>query len=137
MLFAADWDEGIRGTAFPEQVLPELTGIGSLGEIDLAEYERAVAAATDSDDSVSATPDASLETGSTTANQSPNSVNPRNVDGDVAAVNKTSSPSADEPLAETSSNAPLQVERVVWKSLIPVIGLALIVAIAGGLLLRS
>ena len=112
LLIAANWDEGIRGSAFPEQVLPELTGIGSLGEIDLAEYERQVAQAEPEDPILNSTVAKQQSGSETVANTPPTGI--------------TASASHDE-----GSRSP------VGRALFPVISLAVIVALVGVFLLRS
>ena len=115
LLFAANWEEGLRGSAFPEQVLPELSGIGSLEVIDLTDYERQAALA-DSDTKPSDDAVAVVDLSG---------------DPDLAATDMAAAPGITNLESERKITAP------VWNALWPVIGLAFVLAAAGFLLLRS
>ena len=125
LLFAANWEEGIRGTAFPDQVLPELTGIGSLDVIDLAEYERQVASTDGGSESVA---DA-IEADAVEADAVDKS--------DVSEVATTSDNSDTTHADSVAVPAAADEASPLWFSLLPAIGLALLVAITGIFLLRS
>lgn len=124
LLFAANWDEGIRGSAFPEQALPELTGIGNLDVIDLAEYERQATESSSERKPVPPTPsklaantDVPAPT-STQKTESPETLQP--------------TPAGLDPVPTTAASS-----RSLWTALLPVIGLAAVMAVIGLFLLKS
>ena len=138
VLLAVNWDEQIRGTAFSEQELPELTGIGGLEVIDLGQYERehlkdteppaentAIAAATAVDEADPSEPEADLLD---------SAVLIADGQGASASLNANQSP------AETTVSVSAETETVetspLWWTLFPVVGVALIVAVAGMILMQ-
>ena len=141
VLLAVNWDEQIRGTAFPEQELPELTGIGGLEVIDLGQYERehlesketpaektAIAAVAADDEAGVSHPEATdiaVPTILTADDQQQAAT--------ISEISDASQPPTD--LATDAVEVPTVEASPLWWTLAPVIGLALIVAMAGTILM--
>ncbi len=179
LLFAVDWDEGIRGTAFPSPVLPELTGIGSLDVIDLGQYERQARAEQTGEHPAGTRP---TDRGSRRVSQMPNDLVDGTRKGDDLATSSSHTGEANTGHVSTAQAATRAMPRrgmntpesetvvdragladddvlqrqeagvsglltetgsktdassPIARSLAPVLGLALVVALVGIFLLRS
>ena len=141
VLLAVNWDEQIRGTAFSEQELPELTGIGGLEVIDLGQYEREL------EDNKGPTKDAMIAATaidkaapSETEADRPDSEDTTSDDQGVTTSPSVTYSQAESATVSVSEEARTETQPVatspLWWTLFPVVGVALIVAVAGMILMQ-
>jgi hypothetical protein len=141
VLLAVNWDEQIRGTAFSEQELPELTGIGGLEVIDLGQYEREL------EDNKGPTKDAMIAataidkaSPSETEADRPDSEDTTSDDQGVTTSPSVTYSQTESATVSVSEEARTETQPVatspLWWTLFPVVGVALIVAVAGMILMQ-
>ena len=115
LLMAVDWDGQVVGTAMPDLVLPELTGVGAL---EVAE-------------AVTPTPDDPADPSASVDPSAP----PAETSADAPMAAEALTVAADRPLvAETASSHRFESTLLMW--LLGVVGTGLVVALAATLLLR-
>ncbi len=145
VLMAVNWDDQILGTAFPDQELPELTGIGGLEVIDLGQYERELVDEGKSEENavVAAAP-AVDEADTTQPEVGPLESLALAADDQEATMSANAAPSPAETTVSISAAPPRESRpetqtpetSLLWWTLLPAVGVALIVAVAGMFLLQ-